>query len=85
MGEKEPQPGCSQGELPRFPGHERELFFCPWVPYLPCLGAGVNMYLMAGLPATSAMRLVLWSLAGAVVYLSYGAWHSRAVPAGKHI
>lgn len=52
-------------------------FRVPWVPVLPLLGAGSCLLLMCSLPAENWLRLLLWFLAGLVVYLAYGMRHSR--------
>lgn len=52
-------------------------FQCPGFPLVPCLGAWVNLYLIAGLPPAAFARLVVWSAAGAAVYGGYSVWNSR--------
>jgi len=79
-------PGDTAAALPKSEGGQGAatsqpavgVFVCPGVPVLPCLGAWVNLYLMASLPPASCVRLLAWSAAGAVVYLAYGVWHSKA-------
>ncbi len=51
-------------------------FRVPWVPLTPLLGAISCLVLMCGLPAENWLRLLLWCLAGLVLYLLYGRHHS---------
>eukprot|EP00873_Tetraselmis_striata_P042262 jgi/Tetstr1/462526/TSEL_007515.t1 len=59
------------------PAGEAAGFVCPTFPAVPCLGAWVNLYLIAGLPSAAFVRLLLWSGVGAAVYGGYSVWHSR--------
>jgi basic amino acid/polyamine antiporter, APA family len=52
-------------------------FRMPWVPVLPLLSALVSLTLMLGLPRATWERLVLWMVAGILVYFVYGRRHSR--------
>jgi APA family basic amino acid/polyamine antiporter len=52
-------------------------FRMPWVPVLPLLSAAVSLTLMLGLPRATWERLLLWMVAGVVVYFLYGRKHSR--------
>ena len=52
-------------------------FRVPLVPLVPLLGIAMCMALMAGLPALTWIRFVLWLIAGLVIYFLYGARKSR--------
>lgn len=52
-------------------------FRTPWVPVVPALGIVVSGAMMAGLPGTTWLRLLIWLVIGMVIYLSYGRRHSR--------
>ncbi len=46
-------------------------FRTPWVPFIPLLGIGFNLSLMAGLGWTNWARLFGWMAIGLIVYFSY--------------
>jgi APA family basic amino acid/polyamine antiporter len=52
-------------------------FRVPFVPFVPALSALVSLGLMAGLPAATWERLVIWMALGIVLYFSYGFRHSE--------
>jgi len=52
-------------------------FRVPLVPWVPALGIVSSVALMLSLPWDTWLRLVVWLLAGAVVYCFYGRRHSR--------
>jgi basic amino acid/polyamine antiporter, APA family len=52
-------------------------FKVPFVPYLPALSALVSLGLMAGLPAATWLRLVVWMAIGIALYFAYGFRHSE--------
>jgi APA family basic amino acid/polyamine antiporter len=52
-------------------------FRVPFVPVVPLLGAGMCVFLMAGLPALTWERFVLWLVVGLVLYFAYGRKKSR--------
>ena len=52
-------------------------FRVPFVPFVPLLGAGMCVFLMAGLPLLTWERFVLWLMAGLVLYFLYGRRRSR--------
>ncbi|EER07610.1 Inner membrane transport protein yeeF, putative [Perkinsus marinus ATCC 50983] len=52
-------------------------FHCPWVPILPAVAIWVNCYLMASLGLQALIMVTVWLVLGAVVYLTYGANHSK--------
>ncbi|HEY7513900.1 MAG TPA: amino acid permease [Vicinamibacteria bacterium] len=52
-------------------------FRVPFVPVIPLLGAGMCLFLMAGLPRLTWERFVLWLAAGLVLYFAYGRRKSR--------
>lgn len=51
-------------------------FMCPLVPWLPCLGIFVNVYLMASLDSSSYIRVAVWTGIGMANYFLYGISHS---------
>ncbi len=58
------------------PNRERG-FRVPLVTAVSIAGIGMCAYLVAGLPAITFLRFILWLGAGAVLYFSYGFWKSR--------
>ncbi len=52
-------------------------FRVPLVPLTPLLGIGMCLWLMAGLPAVTWLRFVLWLAAGLIIYFVYGIRQSR--------
>ncbi len=52
-------------------------FRTPFVPVVPILGALISLALMAGLPGDTWKRLIIWMIAGLLIYLLYGRTHSR--------
>ncbi len=59
-------------------------FRAPWVPLVPFLGAASCLLLMCSLPPENWLRLLLWFLAGLVIYFCYGRRHSRLrYPGGR--
>ena len=52
-------------------------FRVPFVPVVPLLGAGMCLFLMAGLPRVTWERFVIWLAAGLVLYFVYGRRKSR--------
>lgn len=52
-------------------------FRCPWVPYIPLLGAAVCILLMLSLPYTNWIRLLGWLIIGLCLYFGYGRRHAR--------
>lgn len=52
-------------------------FRVPFVPFVPLLGAAMCVFLMAGLPALTWERFVLWLVVGLVLYFLYGRKRSR--------
>ncbi len=51
-------------------------FRCPWSPLIPLLGAGFCTILMFSLPSSNWWRLLLWLIAGLIIYMFYGRHHS---------
>lgn len=47
-------------------------FRTPWVPVIPLLGIGINLYLMTGLSVAVWIRFLVWSAAGIAIYLAWG-------------
>jgi APA family basic amino acid/polyamine antiporter len=62
------------------PGAPRP-FRTPAVPFVPIAGAAICLAQMASLPLATWERLVIWLLAGFVVYFGYGRRHSPAAAA----
>ena len=56
-------------------------FRVPLVPWVPLLSAALCLYLMLNLTTLTWLRFTVWLALGVVVYLAYGARHSRL--AGK--
>lgn len=52
-------------------------FRTPWVPFVPLLGAAICMLQMFSLPMSTWLRLLVWTLVGALVYFFYGIKHSK--------
>lgn len=57
-------------------------FRAPGAPVTPLLGAAACLYLMAGLPLATWMRLGVWLAVGFVIYFGYGRRRASAVLAG---
>lgn len=51
-------------------------FLCPFVPFLPVTCILVNAYLLINLGAGTWMRVSVWLVLGALVYVFYGRTHS---------
>jgi APA family basic amino acid/polyamine antiporter len=51
-------------------------FMCPLVPWLPCLGIFVNVYLLASQEPASYIRVAVWTTLGMANYFFYGISHS---------
>lgn len=47
-------------------------FKCPWVPFVPILGAGASAAQMASLPVDTWLRLIVWMAIGFAIYFFYG-------------
>jgi APA family basic amino acid/polyamine antiporter len=54
----------------------------PWSPWLPLLSVVVSLGLMASLPRETWERLVIWMVAGLIVYAAYG--YRRSVLRREH-
>jgi amino acid transporter len=52
-------------------------FRCPALFVIAPLGIVVNLAMMLFLPLDTWYRLVVWLLAGLVIYFAYGIWHSK--------
>jgi APA family basic amino acid/polyamine antiporter len=52
-------------------------FRVPFVPWIPLLGIGMCLWLMAALPPLTWWRFILWLAAGLVIYFAYGVRKSR--------
>jgi APA family basic amino acid/polyamine antiporter len=53
-------------------------FRTPWVPWVPAAGAIICLAQMLGLPGETWLRLVIWLVAGLVIYFLYGHRHAHA-------
>ncbi len=53
-------------------------FKCPWVPMLPMVSMGVNIYLLASLSVYTWIRFAIWTVIGFAIYFWYGVHNSRA-------
>lgn len=53
-------------------------FRTPFVPLVPALGAAIALLQMLALPFDTIMRLIVWMVAGLLVYFLYGRRHSKA-------
>jgi APA family basic amino acid/polyamine antiporter len=49
----------------------------PFVPWTPPLGIAMCLVLMAGLPAMTWFRFILWLAAGLAIYFLYGRHRRR--------
>jgi APA family basic amino acid/polyamine antiporter len=52
-------------------------FKTPFVPLVPILGIIVSLGLMASLPGSTWLRLIIWLILGMALYFTYGKKHSR--------
>ena len=52
-------------------------FKAPWVPLTPLMGMAISLGLMATLPGSTWLRLIVWLIVGMVIYFGYGRSHSR--------
>jgi APA family basic amino acid/polyamine antiporter len=57
-------------------------FRTPLVPLVPVIGILVNLLLMFGLGWTNWARLIVWLVAGLIIYFAYGRLHSRVRASG---
>lgn len=56
-------------------------FACPFVPFLPAACMLINTYLLIDLGAATWIRVSVWLLMGALVYMFYGRTHSSLLNA----
>jgi APA family basic amino acid/polyamine antiporter len=66
----------------RSPGMHRP-FKTPMVPLVPILGIVISLGLMAGLPGSTWIRLLIWLALGLAIYFGYGRKHSKVQLARK--
>jgi APA family basic amino acid/polyamine antiporter len=59
----------------RHPDLERP-FKAPFFPWVPIFGILICLYLMAGLPLGTWVRLIVWMAAGLLLYFTYGRFQS---------
>jgi APA family basic amino acid/polyamine antiporter len=57
-------------------------FKTPWVWFVAPMGAISALYLMASLPWRTWERLIIWFVAGIVIYFAYGVWNSKLASKG---
>jgi len=57
--------------------HLHRPFKAPFVPLTPILGIVISLGLMASLPGSTWLRLIVWLIVGMVIYFAYGRSHSR--------
>ena len=57
-------------------GRIKRPFRVPGVPWVPVLGIGFCLVLMAGLPLATWLRLIVWLILGLGLYFGYGRHHS---------
>jgi len=58
--------------LRRTAPHVHRPFRCPWVPFVPVLGASICIMLMLSLPTNNWYRLLAWFALGMCIYFFYG-------------
>jgi len=69
---------CSSVLILRYTDPDRvRPFRCPFSPVFPSLGIILCVLLMLSLPSENWLRLVMWLLAGLMIYFCYGFWHSK--------
>ncbi|ELU07338.1 hypothetical protein CAPTEDRAFT_215385 [Capitella teleta] len=56
----------------------------PGVPWLPLVGAFINMNLMVSLPAIAWVILSVWSISGVIVYLAFSMKNSNEAQVQEH-
>lgn len=56
-------------------------FVCPFVPFLPAACILINTYLLINLGAGTWIRVSVWLVVGALIYVFYGRTHSSLVDA----
>jgi APA family basic amino acid/polyamine antiporter len=65
----------------RQPTHDYPTTFaCPFVPVVPILGMGFNIFLMVQLNSEAWIRLFIWLAIGFTIYFFYGRTHSKLSP-----
>jgi APA family basic amino acid/polyamine antiporter len=52
-------------------------FKVPFSPVFPLIGAGLAIFLMKYLEATTWLRFAVWMILGLIIYFTYGRSHSR--------
>ncbi|KAF1767894.1 hypothetical protein GCK72_007853 [Caenorhabditis remanei] len=62
-------------------GHEQNkstaTYKVPFVPFLPCLGLLINVFMMVYLNLMTWIRLFVWLAIGILIYIGYGIRHSK--------
>jgi amino acid transporter len=59
-------------------------FRTPFLPFVPCLGLALNLFMMASLSDATWIRLFVWTGVGLIVYFGYSIRHSRIGSALAH-
>ncbi|HJQ11225.1 MAG TPA: amino acid permease [Gemmatimonadaceae bacterium] len=57
-------------------------FKTPGMPYVPILGTLICLYLMAGLPLATWIRLFVWLAIGLAIYFGYGRFRAASIRTG---
>ena len=52
-------------------------FACPLVPFLPCVGMLINIFIIVSLDIASVYRVIIWSVFCFIIYFGYGIHHSK--------
>jgi basic amino acid/polyamine antiporter, APA family len=76
------------GIIIRFPrSNPPETFTCPWVPMIPLMGMGANLFMAGSLSASCWGLSMMWMGLGLSVYLFYGIHHSslNKVDPSQHV
>lgn len=61
-----------------FKQNQEELVFrCPLVPFVPCAGLFVNIFMMSSRSLVTYIAFLVWFVIGLSIYLLYGASHSK--------
>uniref|UniRef100_A0A804PB63 Cationic amino acid transporter C-terminal domain-containing protein n=1 Tax=Zea mays TaxID=4577 RepID=A0A804PB63_MAIZE len=59
-------------------------FMCPLVPFLPVCCIMVNLYLLMNVGSHTWIRVSIWLVAGALIYIFYGMKHSSLASMAYH-
>lgn len=71
-------PICTGLSFYMFPVRDLPIGFkTPLVPLIPCVGIYVNIFLILSLSPAALLRVVLWTIVGAIIYFAYGIRNSK--------